>query len=126
VAVIMANVDWGNQPETLLVWRVYSNWTTQESILAWSRVEQFLNRRAAKQTCLMIDLRQCFIPLNFLLHLRSLMDKQFPSHLPLIVVITLYSFVQPLKSIAYYIHQCRFEIVFSVDEAYRLAEPYNQ
>jgi hypothetical protein len=122
----MANVDWGNQPETLLIWRVYSNWTTQESIIAWSRVEQFLNRREVKQTCLIIDLRQCFVPLNFLLHLRSLMDTQFPSHLPLIVVITLHSFVQPLKSIAYYIHQCRFEIVFGVDEAYELAEPYNQ
>jgi hypothetical protein len=50
----------------------------------------------------------------------------FLHHLPLIMVIKLYSFVQPLESTAYYFHHCRTEIVFSVDETYTLVDPYNQ
>jgi hypothetical protein len=122
----MSVIDWGNAQETILVWRVYNSWTPPQSIQNWNFIHHLLHNSRDLPVSLIIDVRQCFVPLNFLLMLRSLIDINSPPRLSLIVLIAIPGFIAPLQTIARSIYHCGVEIVDNVDDAYAITDPYNE
>lgn len=114
----MVNIDWGNAENSLLVWKPQRSWKASESNEAWKIILYTLTE--SKPISVMIDLRHCYTPITFLLHLQAQMEIQMPDNLPIIVVITLPEFLDLLSNENRY--PTRMQVVTDVDHAYQLVD----
>jgi hypothetical protein len=125
----MSAVDWGNLRETIIVWRVHSNWNARDSDKAWHDISTLAQSDPDTSVCLLIDTRQSFLPINFAQKLRTQVENYTPPNLKMCTIITLDSLYFIFHRIFVkqeVVSACQFNVVDNVDQAYLLAQAFEE
>lgn len=125
----MSAVDWGNLRETIIVWRVHSSWNSRDSDKAWQDISALAKSNPDTPVCLLIDTRQCFLPINFAQKLRTQVENYTPPNLKMCAIITLdslYFIFHRMFVKQEVVSACTFHVVDNVDQAYLLAQAFEE
>jgi hypothetical protein len=124
---IMSIIDWGNSPNTILVWRIDRFWSNKHFEEEWATVDGLASQQQ-KEVCVLIDIRQGLLPVTFASDLSEKIQKGISPQITCFIVIahSLEEIFLPIFAARGLSYHCRFHLVNTVDEAYALAEHYNE